>query len=227
VAAAVPGVEQQLTARGLQLCAVVNNAATGLMHGVSDEVALQTNLYGVKYVSEAFLPLLGEGARILNVSSTAGPTYLIGRPVEEQLLLTRDDLSFEQLEEYVQNGPDNSAVPEALLAVPGMTMYLFSKACMNAYTAICARENPQVTVLAVCPGFIDTAINKGMGATATPAEGAAPLRRMLFEKNVGQGWFYEADCKRAGPHGPIRFPNFEEVPEYDGARPGAPVVESL
>jgi len=220
VAAAVPVVEAQLTSRGLELCAVVNNAATGLMHGVSDEVVLQTNLYGVKMVSEAFLPLLGEGARVLNVASTAGPTYLIGRPLEEQQLLTSPDLTFAQLEEYVQNGADSSAVPEALLAVPGMTMYLFSKAVMHAYTAIFAREHPQLGVLAVCPGFVDTAINKGMGATATPAEGAAPLRRMLFEKTIGQGWFYEADCKRAGPHGPIRFPNFDEVPEYDGALPG-------
>jgi NAD(P)-dependent dehydrogenase (short-subunit alcohol dehydrogenase family) len=219
VAAAVLEVKDQLTARGLELYAVVNNAATGLMHGVSDEVAIQTNVYGVRAVSEAFLPLLPEAGRVLNVSSTAGPTYLVGRPLEEQQLLTSPDLTLEQLDAYVAAGYDSSAVPEALLAVPGMTAYLFSKACMNAYTAILARENPHLAVAAVCPGFIDTAINKGMGATATPDEGAAPLKRMLFEKNIGQGWFYEADCKRAGPHGPIRYPNFEEVAEYDGALP--------
>jgi short-subunit dehydrogenase len=56
---------------------LVNNAGTGLNHGVSSEALIQTNYYGVQRVTEAFLPLINKSCgRIINVGSGAGPIFV-------------------------------------------------------------------------------------------------------------------------------------------------------
>jgi hypothetical protein len=65
---------QQATYGGLDI--LVNNAGFAF-HGDAwgEEVArttVNTNYYGTKRVCEAFLPLMREGGRVVNISSTAG-----------------------------------------------------------------------------------------------------------------------------------------------------------
>ena len=55
---------------GEPLFAIVNNAGAGLAHGVDTGPILDVNLYGVKRVCDAIVPLLGpKGSRIVNVGS--------------------------------------------------------------------------------------------------------------------------------------------------------------
>ena len=60
--------------------AVVNNAGTGFAHvGIDPQTIIQTNLFGVKRVTEAFLPLLFPQKnlpRIIMVASGAAPNYI-------------------------------------------------------------------------------------------------------------------------------------------------------
>merc|ERR1711862_79560 len=59
------------------LYALVNNAGTGLGHGVPPEMVIDTNLYGVKRVSDAFAPLLNPaGGRVVNLGSLLGTSYV-------------------------------------------------------------------------------------------------------------------------------------------------------
>ena len=59
---------------GEPLFAIVNNAGAGLAHGVDTGPILDVNLYGVKRVCDAIVPLLGpKGSRIVNVGSGIGP----------------------------------------------------------------------------------------------------------------------------------------------------------
>merc|ERR1712136_483359 len=75
--------------------------------------------------------------------------------------------------------------------------YGFSKACLNAYTVILAREHPNLLINAMTPGFIDTDLTRGMGATKPPAEGTkAALHLLLFELE-GNGRFYGSDAVRS------------------------------
>lgn len=46
--------------------------------------------------------------------------------------------------------------------------YGFSKACVNLYTLQMAKANPDVVITSCTPGFIDTDLTAGMGATGTP-----------------------------------------------------------
>ena len=60
-----------------KLYALVNNAGTGLAHGVSKEAMISTNFYGPKWMSDAFIPLIDSSAgRIVNLGSGAGPMYV-------------------------------------------------------------------------------------------------------------------------------------------------------
>eukprot|EP00959_Pyramimonas_sp_CCMP1952_P148723 3110986-Pyramimonas_sp.AAC.1 len=89
---------------GKKLYGLVNNAGTGVSHNVTNEIMIQTNLYGVKMVTEAFLPLIdaSEG-RIVNLGSGGGPSYVAKLTDKaEQDFLSTKSISFEELEEYVK-----------------------------------------------------------------------------------------------------------------------------
>merc|ERR1712232_1243696 len=57
-----------LREKGVKLTAIVNNAGTGLAHGVTADTVMNVNLMGPKRVVDAFRSLLDpEGSKIVNV----------------------------------------------------------------------------------------------------------------------------------------------------------------
>ena len=78
IAEAVTAVQQHTD----RLDVLINNAAinyhesTNILEATPENIAdtLQTNAFGVLFVTQAFLPLLGEGSRVINLSATAGLT---------------------------------------------------------------------------------------------------------------------------------------------------------
>jgi len=214
VGAAAAAVSARLQKDGCSLYAIVNNAGCGLCHGIPDSEVLATNVYGVKCVTEAFLPLLSSDGRIVGVGSGAGPIYVSSRPEQEQKLLTNPTLTWAELEAYIKETNGANALAEPFASMPGFAYYSFSKAMMMSYMAIVAHEQPKLTVCSVHPGFIGTDMTKGLGATGTPLEGTVPIRWALFKEVPGLGWFFEEDCKRSALHVP-RWPPADK-PEYDG-----------
>jgi hypothetical protein len=63
-----------------------------------------------------------------------------------------------------------------------------------------AKLNPQIMTSCVSPGFIDTAIVKGFGATKTPDEGTVSIKKCLFEELGGNGWYWGSDGLRSPLH---------------------------
>ena len=60
-----------------KLYGLVNNAGTGIEHGVTDDVVIKTNFYGPKRVCDNFLPMIDRNCgRIVNVGSGAGPAFV-------------------------------------------------------------------------------------------------------------------------------------------------------
>ena len=47
-------------------------------------------------------------------------------------------------------------------------LYGFSKTCMTAYGQCLAKAHPDLIVSSVHPGFIDTALTKGLGSPLKP-----------------------------------------------------------
>ena len=82
---------------GVQLYAIVNNAGTGLGHKTTGAEVLNVNAEGPKRVTEAFLPLLAPGGRVVNVGSGAASSFVKTQPPEVQKLLCNPPDSWDPL----------------------------------------------------------------------------------------------------------------------------------
>ena len=69
-----------------------------------------------------------------------------------------------------------------------MSGYGPSKALLACYTMLLAKENPSWNISCCSPGFIDTKLTAGWGASKTPEEGTMAIRKLLFEPLEGNGW---------------------------------------
>jgi len=201
VAAAAEAVKAKLGSE--LLYGVVNNAGTGLAHGVTAQVIMDVNLQGPKRVCEAFMPLLDpKVGRIVNVGSGAGPMFVNKCSAEKQKLLTSSSTSWDQLQAFVAEET----------ATPDFNAYGLSKACLSVYTMILAKEHPELKINCLSPGFIDTAIVAGFGAKKPPEEGTVSIRHCLFAELEGNGRYYGSDAVRS-PLDRLRNPG---EPAYTG-----------
>lgn len=168
------------------LYGVINNAGVGF--GLSMEETLATNLYGTRRVCEAFMPLLCQSSgRIVNTGSASGPMF-VARCDKLRATLTDPAVTWERLE---------ATMRDAVASPSGMESYGFSKACVNAYTMLLANEHPNLAINACSPGFIDTDITRGMGATKPPEEGTKAAFYCLMGELQGNGRYYGSDAVRS------------------------------
>jgi len=187
VNAAKERVASKFGAEPAPLYGIVNNAGVGFNLPMADTLA--ANLFGPKRVCEAFLPLLdaSEG-RILNTASASGPNFVNRYYAKHGKLLTNPEVTWEELEAFMQ---------EAIADPAGREPYGLSKACVNAYTMLLARENPHLKVNAMTPGYILTDITRGMGATKSPEEGTKAALHLLMGDLEGNGRYYGSDAVRS------------------------------
>jgi len=188
------------------LYAIVNNAGIGdSMLGLNK--VLQVNTFGPKRVCDAFLPLLNPSiGRVVNVTSASGPLYLAGSSNETKKLLTNPDVSWTQIENFMSEclkleserttdwGSDWSA-------------YGISKACTNAYSIYLAKKNPNLTINACTPGFIETDLTRPLAESngktpaemgmKSPEEGVSASVFLLMGNPSGSGHYYGSDCVRS------------------------------
>lgn len=195
------------------LYGVVNNAGVGA--GLSQTTTLATNYWGVRHVTEAFLPKLQSSqGRIVNVSSAAGPMFVSGLPdtdpLKAKLTHPWTIASVAELDEIASSHQVSDQGPKS------WDSYGFSKALVNCYTYLVSRQHPDLVVNALTPGFIKTDLTKGnSGATKTPLDGAVPIVYCLFDDEVAQqpqGRFYGSDCVRS----PLHLYRNPGDPPYDG-----------
>ena len=188
------------------LYAIVNNAGIGdSMLGLNK--VLQVNTFGPKRVCDAFLPLLNPSiGRVVNVTSASGPLYLAGSSNETKKLLTNPDVSWTEIEKFMSEclkleserttdwGGDWSA-------------YGISKACTNAYSIYLAKKNPNLTINACTPGFIETDLTRPLAESngktpaemgmKSPEEGVSASVFLLMGNPSGSGHYYGSDCVRS------------------------------
>jgi NAD(P)-dependent dehydrogenase (short-subunit alcohol dehydrogenase family) len=191
VAAAVKAIASHL--EGKKLYGVVNNAGLGSGNGDAAGI-LETNMFGVRRVCEAFVPLV-EG-RIVNVTSASGPLYVASCDPETQRFFLDRNVTWPRLKTFIDER-----------AATAQDAYGFSKACANSYTMIVAREHPELVVNACTPGFIATDLTRHYAESAgksqaemgmkTPAEGTRAPMHLLFGSLEGSGNYYGSDAKRS------------------------------
>jgi NAD(P)-dependent dehydrogenase (short-subunit alcohol dehydrogenase family) len=192
-----------------RLYGIINNA--GIIRGQQWDV-VNTNYVGTKRVVDAFLPIVKRpGGRIVNIASASGPNFLsrldgsdpIFQPLSEPWTMTGGLQGVDDLARTYQ--------------VTNGDYYGFSKALVNAYNLLLAREHPDLVINAVTPGWILTDMTRGQGATNPPSIGAVPPVWALMAEELGSGsvptgLYYGSDCKRS----PLHFYRSPGSDPYEG-----------
>ncbi len=224
VKSAAEEVAKKFGRKSSPLYAIVNNAGIGNPKLGLNKI-LQVNTYGPKRVCDAFLPLLDPSiGRVVNVTSASGPTYLAGCSEEVKKILTSPEVSWTEIEEFMAECLKSNLEPEQTTDQgSGIdSAYGISKACANAYTIYLARENPNLTINACTPGFIETDLTRPMAEAnsktpaemgmKSPEEGASASIFLLMGNPSGSGHYYGSDCVRS-PFDRYRSPG---DPPYTG-----------
>ncbi|GAA0182500.1 dehydrogenase [Lithospermum erythrorhizon] len=153
------------------------------------EQCLQTNYYGTKRVTEAFLPLLllSHTPRIVNISSILGQFKNISNEWAIGVLSNVEELTEEKVDEVI-----NAYLKDRKEGWPTyFSAYKLSKAAINAYTRIMAKKYPQIIINAVNPGFVRTDFTSNLGFF-TPEEGAeTSVNLALLPKGAPSGLFFD------------------------------------
>lgn len=233
VKAAAATFEAQFGRSAGALSGIVNNA--GIASGTVSEV-LNTNVLGPKRVDDAFIPFLDPAAgRIVQMSSGAASGCVSRSSSERRAFFVDPNVTWAQIDGLVAEA---SAFPngakdfeQAGLGVQAGG-YGLSKALLNSYTMLVAREHPQLKVNSCSPGMVATDLigtflpwwapvpnaavhflaRKMMNAV-TPDEGTRSTMYLLFDENVeGNARYYGSDAKRS-PLDKYRSPG---SPPYEG-----------
>jgi len=169
--------------------ALVNNAAA-TFQGFDANVAertLEGNYRGAVRVTDALFSKLGPSANIVMVSSGMGELSNLAPELRERLLAP--SLSRAEIEQVAEQFV--STVSRGAQAAAGFpnNAYSVSKALMNAFTRVLAREltGSARRVNAVCPGWVKTR----MGGSSAP--------RSLEQGASGIVWAATLDA--SGPNG--------------------------
>jgi len=91
------------------------------------------------------------------------------------------------------------------------SLYGLSKAALCALTLVQAKMYPNLIVMSLTPGFIDTPMTKGFGAKLTPEQGCVSSLKCLFG-HVTSGCYYGSDGLRS----PLTVKRDPGTPEYQG-----------
>lgn len=183
----------------LGLDVLVNNAGVAL-DGFNAEVARKTidvNYHGPRLLTEALLPSLRAGGRVVMVSSGLADRGGMAPKIAQRFVdpsLTSADLSA-HVEKFVR---DVAAGQHRKEGWP-TSAYGVSKAALNALTVVIARQlkdDPRrILVNAVCPGWVRTRMG-GSGAPLSVEEGAATIVwAALLPEDGPTGGFYRDEAK--------------------------------
>jgi len=158
------------------ISALVNNAGT-TFPGFDAQVAARTldsNYRGAVRITDALLPRLTPAANIVMVSSGMGELGKFGPALQKRLL--SPELSRARVEEMATEFV--TAVTQGVHSTAGFpsNAYCVSKALLNAFTRVLARElaDSSRRVNAVCPGWVRTRMG-GNSAPRSLEQGASGI----------------------------------------------------
>jgi carbonyl reductase 1 len=162
-------------------------------------ITVATNFFGTLDVTRAMLPLLqaAPAARLVTVASNAGRLAIL-RSQEKLVAFTAADLQVEQLESLMHAFV--SDVEAGVHAAEGWpnTCYGLSKLGLIALNNILARDERQILVNCVDPGYCCTDQNANQGPT--PAEEGArtpALLALLPDGSAVTGKYWYAGAEKA------------------------------
>ena len=176
------------------LYGIVSNAGT--LQGTLQDV-VNVNYFGPKRVFEAFEKHLQKpGGRVVNMASAGGPKF-------NEILDEKEELYLTLTQPWTISGDRFAELDRIAKEYQTDDKYRFSKALVNAYTVLLAREQPDLIVNSITPGWIQTDMTAGSAASGTPTQGAMPPVWLLMSadlEKVPTGRYYGSDCVRSPLH---------------------------
>jgi len=180
------------TAQARAVDVLINNAGVNLNDKPSLSNAtrtVHTNYGGTRAMCEVFLQhgnmASNPGARIVNVSSVAS----------EQLSSYSDELRAQLLAPDLRLDTIDDLATDYLLSVESDTLrqsgwaaadpYSVSKVCVNAMTAVLARQNPGVLINCCCPGWVASDMGHQVGKPPKSLEDGAKIPVKLAVGAIG------------------------------------------
>ncbi|XP_058209964.1 (+)-neomenthol dehydrogenase-like [Rhododendron vialii] len=160
----------------------------------SAEACLRTNYYAVKLLTEELIPLLqlSDSPKIVNVSSTMGKLQFVSNEKAKKILSQIESLTVEKVDELVKWFHEDCR--EDLLEAKGwpinFSAYIVSKAALNGYTRVMAKNYPKIAINAVCPGSVKTDINYNKGICTVEQGAKGPVMLALMPYGGHSGLFY-------------------------------------
>lgn len=166
-------------------------------------ITIDTNYFGTSYVIQSMLPLLKSSSspRIINIASSAGRLGIL-RSDDKIRMFTAPDLTMAQMEIYMRDFVN--AVESGSHAQQGWpnTCYGMSKLGLIALTKILARENPEIMVNSVDPGYCATDQNNHQGTRPAGRGAVTPFLLATLDAEsstdggyTGKHWFDEREIK--------------------------------
>ncbi|XP_023772149.1 (+)-neomenthol dehydrogenase [Lactuca sativa] len=158
------------------------------------EECIKTNYYGTKAVTKAFLPLLqlSNSPRIVNITSSYGELFFIHNEKVRNELRDMKNVTEERVDEIT--GWFLRDLKAGKLEENGwpltVSAYKVSKAAINAYTRLMAKDYPKMLINCVHPGYVITDMSAQTGYI-TPEEGAkAPVMVALLPNDGPSGKYF-------------------------------------
>uniref|UniRef100_A0A0E0EGC1 Uncharacterized protein n=1 Tax=Oryza meridionalis TaxID=40149 RepID=A0A0E0EGC1_9ORYZ len=156
---------------------------------------LNTNYYGLKWITEALLPLLKQsssGSRIVNTTSLRSELKMPNEKLRDELRNVDiwDEARIEAMLNEFLGDLKNERLEEA--GWPTMLpAYSMSKTVVNLYTRILAKRHPGMRINCVHPGFVNTEINWNTGIIP-PEEGArGAVKAALLPQDGPTGCYFD------------------------------------
>ncbi|CAN6703605.1 unnamed protein product [Malus baccata var. baccata] len=157
------------------------------------EVCVRTNYYGSKKMTKALLPLLqlSDSPTVVSLSSGMGLLKHIPNGWAKRLLSDAEKLTEDRIDEVLSEFLKD--FKEDMLETRGwpasLSAYILSKAAINAFTRIMAKQYPNICINSVCPGFVKTDLNFNTGIL-TIDEGAESVVRLAMATNGSPSGHY-------------------------------------
>ncbi|CAG9109061.1 hypothetical protein JYU34_019988 [Plutella xylostella] len=180
---------------------LVNNAAIAFKADATEPVAVQAketlfvNYFSLVSTCEILFPLLRKGARVVNVSSSAG--HLSRIPSEALRNQLKDpNLTVEKLSALMQQFVD-ATVAGTHAAEWGNSTYVVSKVGVSALTRVQQRllNDKGIIVNSVHPGYVDTDMTSHKGPLTIDEGASAPLYLALDAPDSVKGQYLWRDSK--------------------------------
>ncbi|KAJ4759555.1 NAD(P)-binding Rossmann-fold superfamily protein [Rhynchospora pubera] len=160
------------------------------------EACLKTNYFGVKYLTEALLPLLksSDSGKVINVSSNYGRLKHLNNEELVKELGDINNLALERIDDlakfFLKSCKENTLDQNGWKISEGFRAYKASKILLNAYTRVTAKNHPCLRVNCVTPGHVNTGFS-GHTGPLTADEGAEGVVTLALADDGPTGLFYE------------------------------------